>query len=471
MMIPFQSIVSFLFLYLFRSDHLKSHMKGHTSTGTYPCLVCNLKYPTMAALMSHQNAHKPRPSSSSLARFDAKCMECSTVFRNEKDLNDHECSSYDTKRTFQCQHCSAICVGPTALVLHMEHAHPYVNNDQNKCPICYKSVGSLEEMSVHMKVHESQFIDLSSDANAGNQQELTSIEFGANMLGPGNGLVPVDVLICPYCLRDDFETLEHLELHMQSVHSVKPTEVYTCNYCNAPYKNLYSLHEHMRAIHQNQPSMGIKYPCSKCGKEFPSIESLQDHKKRTHHYKQKQQHTDPGYSCTRCSLTFIDASGLQEHIHSAHIDSIKQGEEHQSKSPKPSVSPKVNKTMNVKQRESVEGHTIINVPEPSHILRHLRAPVKTTVYSPTGTVHHNPSPTGNHVTPSSVNTSPPITRNDTSKEKITCDQCNASFTDVANYQAHVKLHLDTMLGQFACRECGKVGQPYFRYIFLFHAFR
>ncbi|KAK3085786.1 hypothetical protein FSP39_008679 [Pinctada imbricata] len=69
---------------------------------------------------------------------------------------------------------------------------------------------------------------------------------------------------------------------MQSIHSVKPAEVYTCNYCNAPYKNLYSLHEHMRAVHQNQPCLDIKYPCSLCGRQFGSIETLIQHKRALH---------------------------------------------------------------------------------------------------------------------------------------------------------------------------------------------
>jgi hypothetical protein len=100
---------------------------------------------------------------------------------------------------------------------------------------------------------------------------------------------------------------------MQSIHNVRSSEVYTCNYCNAPYHNLYSLHEHMRAVHQNQPCTDIKYPCTLCSRHFSSIESLSIHKKVAH-YKEKSTSgsstssagSDGLLSCVRADCTNCD---------------------------------------------------------------------------------------------------------------------------------------------------------------------
>lgn len=407
--------------------------------------------------MSHQNAHKPKPVASSPMPLSS-CLDCGDLFFTVAEKESHVCSEFGAKKTFQCQHCSAICVGPTALALHTEHAHSGSGTEPNKCPLCYKCFLSLDELTAHMKVHELP----SSDRKALlSNSEIQGLDFGTSFLSGANSLCPTDILVCPYCLKDDFETLEGLELHMQSVHSVKPTEVYTCNYCNAPYKNLYSLHEHMRAVHQNQPSMGIKYPCSRCGKEFPSIESLQDHKKKMHY---KPKHVDNVLSCQYCSLAFASSSSLHEHMRIAHVER-KRSEELTSTqiniaAPKASRQSLDNKISDHFSNLS-DSHTIINVPEPSQILRHLKSPVRSPVKvssSPTGTVHHGP------VTPSrhsqlSPSRSPSSGKTDFPQEKITCDQCNAKFSDMASYQTHMKLHIDSVLGQYSCRQCNKVPQP------------
>lgn len=431
---------------------MKTHLKTHELQEIYPCQICDLEYPTMAALMSHQNAHKPK-STYSNPKTESYCQECGDIFFTEKDRENHTCPNLGGKRTFQCQHCSAICVGPTALALHCEHAHSAPEREQNKCPLCFKCFLSLDELTAHMKIHDVPNTDPSRDLLLASP-DYQSVDFGASLLSSTNGTP--DFVICPYCFRDDFETIECLEIHMQGVHSVKPTEVYTCNYCNAPYKNLYSLHEHMRAIHQNQPSMGIKYPCSRCGSEFPSIDSLQDHKKRIH-YRQKL--VNSSHTCNRCSLTFVSSSALFEHIGAVHGDLNKRLEDRtrlrntrvvaQSRSPKPQTS-----VTNPKDSSPIltDSHTIINVPEPSHLLRHLRSPVKTET-SPTSFLHHSVS--GSHLHSSSTE-APSSGSQESKQDMITCEDCKATFSDVTTYQNHVKIHIDSTLGKFICRQCQQV---------------
>lgn len=432
-------------------------MKSHEIQEIYPCQICDLEYPTMAALMSHQNAHKPKTTYPRDRKSESCCQDCGDIFFTEKDRENHTCPSLGGKRTFQCQHCSAICVGPTALALHCEHAHSSPGSDQNKCPLCFKCFLSLDELTAHMKIHDLPNTDPGRDLLLA-APDFQNVDIGSNILSSTNGRGISEYLICPYCFRDDFETIESLELHMQGVHSVKPTEVYTCNYCNAPYKNLYSLHEHMRAIHQNQPSMGIKYPCSRCGKEFPSIESLQDHKKRIH-YRQKV--SDTTHTCSHCNLAFVSAAALYEHVSATHPDLGKRLEDKtRLRSPKSTTQSKSQRpqTSTLKAHTSPasfsEAHTIINVPEPSHLLRHLKSPVKSET-NPVIFPSQTP-PFADSSLHTSPNDTPPVGNTDTRQDTITCEYCKATFNDATVYQNHVMIHIDSVLGKFICRQCQQV---------------
>ena len=431
---------------IFRSDHLRSHMKTHGDAS-----------PSVSTVSSQMTSHKM--VSDNIGREISKCSKCSAEFETGQQKTDHVCSSVLAgMKTIACPLCAAICVGQTALSLHIEHAHSKDSQEQRKCPICNKNCPSFEDLAVHIKVHN---IGIPRDHEIASSNDLGPVDFAAGILAsPGaKNLCPKDFLVCPYCLREDFETLESLEVHMQGVHSVKPTEVYTCNYCNAPYKNLYSLHEHMRAVHQNQPSMGIKYPCSRCGKEYPSIEGLQDHKKRMHRVKHLK-NLDVIY-CTQCMMAFGSTQSLTEHVKSSHQQSpvkVKDDLKPTLKTPKYQTSDK--------DGLHVDAHTIINVPEPSHLLRHLKTPPSNLLnlnsLGPASTPKPPPlsplSPAGK-LSPGANyyrSLSTPPASSDRGSTKLTCDQCNSTFFDVSTYQTHMKFHIDAALGQYACKKCNKL---------------
>ena len=388
----------------------------------------------------------------------SKCSKCNAEFETDQLKADHVCPSILAgMKTIACPLCSAICVGQTALSLHIEHAHFTDTQESRKCPMCNKTCKSFEDLAVHIKMHN---IGIPQEFEISPPRDLGPTDFPTPtgiLPSPGaKSLCPKDFLVCPYCLREDFETLESLEVHMQGVHSVKPTEVYTCNYCNAPYKNLYSLHEHMRAVHQNQPSMGIKYPCSRCGKEYPSIEALQDHKKRMH--RSKHLKNINAIYCTTCMMTFGSTQALSEHVKLAHKQSpgkVKDDQTPTLKTPKFPTSDKDGLPTDV--------HTIINVPEPSHLLRHLKTTPSSQLnlnsFGPSSTPKPPPlSPAGN-LSPGANFYKPlgtPPASSDRGTTKLTCDQCNATFFDINTYQTHMKCHIDAALGQFACKKCNKL---------------
>ena len=419
-------------------------MKTHEAFKPASCTICQQEFLTSAALASHMTSHQSDADHIEVNK--TQCSKCDAVFENDQQQEDHVCSSVMMgMKPVPCPQCTAMCIGETALALHIENAHSPNSAEKNKCPLCNRTFASLEELAVHIKVHDIVSTD------------QTAVDFAASVLASSaaKGLCPKDFLVCPYCLREDFESLESLEVHMQGVHSVKPTEVYTCNYCNAPYKNLYSLHEHMRAVHQNQPSMGIKYPCSRCGKEYPSIETLQDHKKRMHHAKQLKS-LDVNY-CNHCMMTFSSAQSLREHMKSCHKTPPSKVKDE----PRPTLkTPKF--PSSDKDTAQADVHTIINVPEPSHLLRHLKTPPSSHLNSSALATPSNPkppvspagklSPVASYYRPLST----PPASSDRPQTKLTCDQCNSVFFDMSSYQTHMKFHIDAALGQFACKKCNKL---------------
>nr|KAG5709059.1 hypothetical protein BaRGS_004698 [Batillaria attramentaria] len=167
-------------------------------------------------------------------------------------------------------------------------------------------------------------------------------------------------LVCPYCLSDSFDTLEVLELHMQSVHSVKSSEIYTCNYCNAPYPNL-------------------------------------------------------------CSQTFSDARQLEDHMVCVHGASVEKKSAKQRGRKSASKGNKENKASSSKNKTSTATR------------------VSATTSGHPGLLHAQPQPRSHACPPR--------------RKGITCDQCNATFHELGNFQAHMKLHLDAALAKFTCKKC------------------
>ncbi|KAL3860293.1 hypothetical protein ACJMK2_010433 [Sinanodonta woodiana] len=410
-----------------RSDHLKSHMKTHDVCKPFQCAICNRGFTHVAALTTHMSTHSNDQITEATAVTNTagstpvtdpskefRCSECKEVFSNENELHihiaAHSFSALDEKST-QCSFCTAICIGQLALQLHVEHFHS--NDNLNKCT----QYTTLDELR-HESIEEGHTETL---------KKSHPVEFPKNLLqnSVAGNLGSFEILVCPYCLRDDFDTLEILELHMQSVHSVKSTEVYTCNYCNAPYKNLYSLHEHMRAVHQNQPSMGIKYPCSRCSKEFPSIETLADHKKRQHHSGSSNKAVINSVYCVQCALTFPSPAALQEHISTAHKTLPKT----ESKSQK--IRNLSDGSVSAKQK-GLSPHKIS-----------------------TSLLHSALMPDSAFVSLSQIPTTS-VKVIEAPADQLTCEQCNSVFPDLTNFTAHMKLHMDSpMGGQHLCNRCNK----------------
>ncbi|XP_046549372.1 LOW QUALITY PROTEIN: zinc finger protein 423-like [Haliotis rubra] len=391
-----------------RSDHLKSHMRTHDSGKPYQCPVCSRGFQTAASLTSHVLSHKTL-SSQSANNKQLECLQCQEKFQTTKELQAHLIIHTVKVEKCQCQLCGECFLGQEALDNHHHDVHE--NPLELKCPVCFENFFSTEQLCQHMDIHNlPNSDDVSLVQESGENSNLIQLSGDNSSLSTGRVSVASDLLVCPYCMRDDFNNLEMLEIHMQSMHSVKPAEIYTCNYCNAPYPNLYSLHDHMNVVHRNQPCMDIKYPCSLCTKQFPSIEALAEHKKTAHYFKEGSTAMVDSIYCVQCTLAFSDPTALEEHRNTVH---------------KTPVSEKVKIGGKMKNRRS---WSKLNKDH-----KHCSPPKRL-----------NMGAIGNGT---SMYESVP--------NSLTCDQCNATFHDLTNFQAHMKLHLESVMTKFTCKQCNQ----------------
>ncbi|CAI9715083.1 finger 423-like [Octopus vulgaris] len=390
-----------------RSDHLKSHLRTHDTGKPFKCTICNRGYTTAAALSSHMYSHR-KPNSS--GQMEYKCYQCEEIFYQPKDLQNHynDCHAPAPLRekTLQCTQCSEMFVSQELLDLHVEQEHVKEQKRKFSTP---DNISDIDIFHKKLKTHNDISINKQMLSNT---SDLTVKENGLDLMpeimdsssvsDPANR---ENALVCPYCLQDNFESLELLEIHMQCVHSVKATEVYTCNYCNAPYPNLYALHDHMKVVHQNLTCMDIKYPCSLCSRHFTSIDALAEHKKHTHSQASSSNHS---LYCAECALLFQNPMEFQEHIQRSH-NCLQD-----TPRPKPPKSKKVSNDTK-KDIKRMNSHSIFN-----------------------NTKNSSPAPNERMV-----------------EEKMVCDQCNATFLDIKNFQTHLKIHLDSVLTQYICPQCQK----------------
>lgn len=336
---------------------------------------------------------------------------CSEEFSSQEALDTHiesihygtqpmDIDNVDTTLMFKCPICIQQFSDTLVLCHHlMTHASPGTASDINLQSLTRNVSKQVPDLSLPLK-------DVSRTCTP--KQSPSAIEISSPSTP---GMSKAQVLVCPYCLSDSFETLESLELHMQSIHSVKSNEIYTCNYCNAPYPNLYSLHDHMNVVHRNHPGMGIKYPCSLCNNQFPSIEALAKHKSLSHSFQDNSEGSgragriDSAF-CGVCSLTLPTARQLEEHMISVHGASLDK------------------KSVKSKGKRSAGKGNKENKHIPSSKVKTPR-----TLSMSSGTTDSASSVSPVQAYPAS-----------TVSESITCDQCNATFYELVNFQVCTYVH-------------------------------
>ncbi|XP_055891595.1 zinc finger protein 423-like isoform X3 [Biomphalaria glabrata] len=445
-----------------RSDHLRNHIKSHDlmeNDEGYKCPICQQSYMSASALTNHMKTHKQKFSSSE----DHTCLECSQIFHSAEELQTHllthTTDQYLTNKMttikmerFECDICQEVFFTQGDLTSHTEQQHG--QNAELKCPICFSGFTDMDLMCQHIMSHNSvNTAEVDDGGTAGIMQSILndnsnltkediSMESVCSsiMSGTKSSVTPgssSEALLCPYCLVDGFESLESLELHLTSVHSVKPTEVYTCNYCNAPYPNLYSLHDHMTVVHRSQHGLDITYPCSMCVQRFHSLDALAKHKGIVH-AQQRSTGIDAAF-CNRCNMTLASPGSLEEHMATVHnIIMEKHPKSFKSKGKKSSM-----KLLKSKDQQSSSLQVDKSLTTSSMLMSSLSAGTPDRLVTPKS---NKSSPLGKHLNSESL-----YSNQTNMSSSITCDHCNATFHDAQNFIAHTALHSESLLNMALAR--------------------
>ncbi|KAL8559761.1 hypothetical protein ACOMHN_002294 [Nucella lapillus] len=444
-----------------KKESLKAHTQRHhdSSTKPYQCPLCPCGFSSPVSLTRHLVSHKDLEGTAPpmLIADPLTCVQCGQTFETVRLMQEHMSihTAVIKVEKQSCEVCGQQFTSQEALDAHMEHLHyrPTLDLDPTaaldhaallKCPMCPLDFADTVSLCHHLMTHtltltsdldpatlirgsKDAFETTSPKKEGSSRSHTPKRSASVADLSPGGSRLPPktpQALVCPYCLSDSFDSLEVLELHMQSMHSVKSNEIYTCNYCNAPYPNLYSLHDHMNVVHRNHPGIGIKYPCSLCNNQFPSIEALAKHKSLSHSYPDTNQgahHSgiDSAF-CGQCTLTFPSARQLEEHMVTIHgaTGAVMEKKTGKTRGRKPLNKGNKENKQSATRTKSRQASYPASVMDSSSASSSARAMASTA-------------------------------------DSITCDECNATFHELGNFQAHMKLHLDAALAKFTCKKCGQ----------------
>ncbi|XP_034443602.1 zinc finger protein 423 isoform X2 [Hippoglossus hippoglossus] len=339
-----------------RSDHLKIHLKTHSSSKPFKCSVCKRGFSSTSSLQSHMQAHRKNREHLALRseRDGGKkggvdidldqdlymCDYCEETFSQTDELEKHVLTRHpqlSDRADLQCIHCPEIFLDEASLLTHIETQHA---NRKHKCPVCSEQFPSVEDVYCHLDSHRqpdsSNHSAASPDPALGSVASMSSatpdssasLERGST---PDSTLKPIQVsergrrrgtdtveeigislvhqggggglnwskltYSCPYCSKRDFHSLAVLEIHLKTIHADKPQQSHTCQLCLDTLPTLYNLNEHVRKAHRASGGTVNTAPAA-----FPLLQFT----------------NVTAFHCNYCPDMFGDINSLQEHIRVSH---------------------------------------------------------------------------------------------------------------------------------------------------------
>jgi KRAB domain-containing zinc finger protein len=198
---------------------------------TLCCPICSKQFKYKKNLRQHMKIHKGEK------RFS--CSKCAMAFLDSSHLNrhmrTHEAADYQSKR--KCHpHSSASDKKAFSSFKNLkEQALVQTGYTTYSCPECGKPFSRLDNMKVHMKIHERK---------------------------------PFRCQECQKSFSNEKGLVKHIADHRKN-------KLHSCCTCGNAFLNASQLIIHTR-IHTGEKP----YSCAKCGKSFTQIAHVKQHRKK-----------------------------------------------------------------------------------------------------------------------------------------------------------------------------------------------
>ncbi|KAG8224669.1 hypothetical protein J437_LFUL005111 [Ladona fulva] len=187
-----------------RSDHLKIHMKTHDNQKPFQCTVCNRGYNTAAALTSHMQSHKRGGGTGRNGGGGSTPSPGPTVLPTSP--------------------APKAASTPTSEVATGRSSSGSRGSSPHRCLHCTAGFRKVEDLQAHMALHHSSGVQAPSPVLAETPRPRGRPP-SSSLLPPRScsASIPSPVtlapkLACIYCTKDNFTTMEGLQLHVQAMH-------------------------------------------------------------------------------------------------------------------------------------------------------------------------------------------------------------------------------------------------------------
>lgn len=298
--------------------------------------------------------------------------------------------THDNQKPFQCTVCNRGYNTAAALTSHMQNHKKQAalmgSPNLNYSPRSTGSGGSSNCSSIQKQRKEST---------------VHSIDY-MNLIKPTNG----SRISCFYCTKSDFQSIEQLNSHIQTMHGgiirgtettptpiPSPNHQLTCEFCTMKFLTIQSLFHHLKTNHMDRINSPNSY---------------------LEHFNRNLMAT---YEMAGYGSNFRK---MEEFYQQTSIDNKRKIEEDKEEKP---VEEKKSPIASIKQEEEQEIPTDLSQPKPKKICKEE-------------TNNNNEAPS-----PNSTGT-------------FLCNQCNAALPDFETFRTHLKTHLDQGSGNFMCQQCG-----------------
>ncbi|CAL1708835.1 unnamed protein product [Somion occarium] len=245
-------------------EDMDAYLKHQGVEHIYPCLVCNVGFPTIKARKQH---YYDTPAS------HPRCMECSESVKDEDALRDHIHAVHHLDLCVHCHHYL-----PTE---HVKEAHPEIYCEE--CDIIFLNEECLSE---HYKISGKHGCCVMCDIGFKTEGDQTLHMIFEHEAGPG----------CKPC-HIVFDNVEELHKHYRLT---GPPKHPLCPKCGKGFSDEDRLSSHLASDHP-------KVLCTPC-RLYLDVDQLESH------FKTSSNHP----SCTRCDQGFENRLLFSEHTFGLH---------------------------------------------------------------------------------------------------------------------------------------------------------